>query len=85
MTRKTLESGAQGVVTTLLDDDANLERVTRGVLVSAEGTLRVTLTDETEGDYVEIPLAPNVVHPLFIKRLWSTNTTLTADQIFLFD
>ena len=53
----------------------------RGFVMGTAGILKVTTADGTD---IEIPdgvFAVGVIHPLRIKRVWSTTTT--ADEIYL--
>lgn len=68
-----------------LSDSKNLRRAALGLMIHAAGTVRVTLEEQTDGAYVDMPaLAVGVVHPLAIKRLWSTGTSVAAANIQLF-
>lgn len=55
-------------------DDANdIMMPTRGVYIGAAGNLRVLMVDGTEVTFTS--LAVGVVHPLQVRRVYSTSTT----------
>ena len=59
------------------NDSTDLSKTTRGIAISAEGTLRVMTL---QGDIVTIPqgaLAAGIIHPICVKRVYSTSTTAT--------
>lgn len=56
-------------------DSADLPQVIRGFIVGTVGDVKVTFIDDTQ---VTLPnMAPGVVHPGIIKRIWSTGTEPT--------
>lgn len=64
-----------------LSDTVESPRATRGVYVGTSGNLRV-LTDEDQ-DVIIPSLAAGVIHPLRIKKAFSTSTT-AANVMFVF-
>lgn len=57
------------------DDDNDLGRPCRGILVGVSGAVKVTLVGGTTG--VIPALAAGVVHPFSVLRVFSTGTTAT--------
>lgn len=58
--------------------DSDLTTYTRGICFATAGALRVTFVN---GDDVTFPsgaLAAGVIHPLAVKRVWSTSTTAAS-------
>lgn len=60
-------------------DTTDLTSFGRGILLSADGTVVVTLRDNVDGTNQTLVLSGGVWHPLVVKRVWSTGTdgTLT--------
>lgn len=58
------------------DDDADVARVTRGVICGGAGNLNCILADDTSA--VVIPVLAGIVYPLQVKRVLSTSTTATS-------
>lgn len=58
------------------DDDADVARVTRGVICGGAGNLNVILADDTSA--LVIPVLAGIVYPLQVKRVLSTSTTATS-------
>lgn len=60
------------------NNSVDLSTPTRGLSIAAEGDLRVlTINDET----VTVPegaLAAGIIHPICVKRVYSTGTTATG-------
>lgn len=48
--------------------------ITRTLYVCAEGSLRVTLMDMEDGQYVDYPTIHPGRHQLYAKRIWATTT-----------
>ena len=68
------------------DDSANIQiptglNGTRGLYVGVSGDVKVTLAGGTVATFKD--LSAGVVHPLSVKRVWSTDTTAT-DIVALF-
>lgn len=60
-------------------DGADLEEVTRSVMVAAAGDLRVTLRDHPVGEAITLPaLQPGYPYPFRIRRVWATGTSATG-------
>lgn len=60
-------------------DSADVTTVpSRGIYVGVAGNLRVTLADMADGAYVTLSNVPVGIHPLQVKRVWSTGTTATT-------
>lgn len=58
--------------------DSDLTTYLRGIAFATAGALKVTMVN---GDVVVIPsgaLAAGMIHPLRIKRVWSTGTTAAS-------
>lgn len=66
---------ARGGFTVTPSDTADLRVITRGLYVGTTGNLRVTLDNGDDVTFVTI--AAGIIHPLYVKRVWSTNTTAT--------
>ena len=63
---------------TITPADADLTTYTRGICFATAGILRVTFVN---GDDVTFPsgaLAAGIVHPLAVRRVWSTTTTAAS-------
>lgn len=75
-----LISGAEGGKVITPSNSADLEYVSRGILVATAGALKVTFAN---GDVEVIPyLAAGVIHSIRACRIWSTDTTATGIMIF---
>lgn len=64
------------------NDGADLTRATKGFSFAVAGTVKVTTA---QGDTVVITsgsLAAGIIHPLAVKRIWSTSTTATGIVAF---
>lgn len=48
--------------------------ITRTLYVAAEGSLRVTLMDMEDGQYVDYPTIHAGRHQLYAKRIWAATT-----------
>jgi len=57
------------------NDSTDLATVTRGLYVGITGDIKVTLAGGTTVEFGA--LAAGVVHPLRVKRVWATSTTVT--------
>lgn len=60
------------------NDSTDLDQYTRGISFSSAGTLKVTTI---RGDTLVFPqgaLSPGIIHPLGVKRVWLTDTTVTG-------
>lgn len=72
-----LEAPASHVSLITPSDTTDLTQSLRGIAFSAAGTLKVKTQD---GTVVTIPsgtLAPGIIHPIRIKRVYATGTTVT--------
>lgn len=57
-------------------DSTDLPARTRGLIVTAAGDVKVTFYD---GTTVTLPaLVAGVIHPVCVRRVWSTSTTATG-------
>lgn len=71
---------ARGGAAVTPSDDTDLATISRGILVGAEGAVKITTP---EGDELTIPLLiAGVVHPIAAVRIWATGTD-AADIIAL--
>lgn len=68
---------ASGAFEVTPDDNNDMAMPTRGIYIGAAGNLHVKMVDNTEVTFVS--LAVGVVHPLQIRRVYTTGTT--AGQI----
>lgn len=67
---------ARGAFAITASDSVDLARVTTGVYVGSTGNLKVTMEN---GDVVTFgSIVAGVVHPLRVKRVWSTGTTASS-------
>jgi len=80
-----LESPGVDVVIFTPDDNAPLPFVTRGIALAAESPLHVVMAEGETGDApgreVTIPtgfLAAGVIHPLRLRKIFNTGTTVTS-------
>lgn len=58
------------------DDNTDLSILARGIYVGTSGDVKVTMADGTTVTFGA--LAAGVVHPLAVKRVWSTGTDATG-------
>lgn len=75
--RAGLESPAAHAYLITPNNDVDVAEYTRGIAFATEGTLKVEMFG---GDIVEIPsgvLAPGMIHPLRVKRVYATGTSVT--------
>lgn len=75
--RASLESPASHLVLITPNNDADLTTNIRAIAFSTAGTLKVTTFG---GETVTIPsgvLSPGIFHPIRIKRVHATGTTVT--------
>ena len=71
-------SPARRITLVTPDDATDLARVSRGISFAVAGAIKVTTVG---GDTVVIPsgaLAPGVIHPLELTRIWAAGTTATT-------
>jgi len=59
-------------------DSADLPRVTRGIIITVAGTLKVDLVDGSTISFLSGSLAIGVIHPLAVRRVYSTGTGATG-------
>ncbi len=59
-------------------DTTDLPRVTRGIIITVLGTVKVTMADDSVISFLSGSLAIGVVHPLAVRRIWSTGTAATG-------
>lgn len=57
------------------NDSTDLFRPTRGLYVGASGDVKVTFVGGSQATFVG--LAPGVIHPFAVERVWATGTTAT--------
>ncbi len=73
---------AEHVALPSLSDSADLTYVTRGISFAVAGDIKVNTVG---GETVVIPsgaLAPGIVHPLRVSRIWSTGTGATGLVVY---
>jgi len=58
------------------DDNTDLSLLARGIYVGTSGDLKVTMADNTTVTFGSI--AAGVVHPIAVKRVWSTGTSASG-------
>lgn len=79
-----IQSIRRAVSNPTLSDSVDIGReVTRSVLCNAAGTVRVTLADAADGTFVDYVFNSAQRHPISIKRIFSTGTTVAAASIVL--
>ena len=61
-------------------DTANLEPVTRAILVAVDGAVAVEYIDGTQ--HVIPLLSAGVMHPIHVRKVLSTGTTATGVNVF---
>lgn len=64
---------AMGLETVSPSDSNDLPFLTRGLYVGTAGHVKVTMADGSVG--VLKSLSGGIVHPLSVRRVWSTGTT----------
>lgn len=74
-----LTSGAAGA----LSDTLNLKRPAVGLLLIAAGAIKILTDEDAEQTYASGELALGIYHPIRVKRVFSTGTTLTSAQFRL--
>jgi hypothetical protein len=75
--RSSLESPASHVFLITPNDGADLTTNIRAIAFATAGTLKITTLG---GETVTIPsgvLAPGIIHPIRVKRVYATGTTVT--------
>lgn len=73
---------AEHVALPSLSDSADLTDVTRGLSFAVAGDIKVNTVG---GETVVIPsgaLAPGIIHPLRVSRIWSTGTAATGLVVY---
>lgn len=76
-----IESPAQGAEAVTPSDTDELTSV-RGILIAGSGTLRVTLHAGDTIDFADGELSKGVIHPMRVRKVHSTGTTLTKIWVF---
>jgi hypothetical protein len=71
----TLSTPATDVATVVPSDTADLAHVSKALNAATAGTVRVTTE---RGTVADVFLAPGVVFPLRVRRVWATGTTATG-------
>ena len=80
--KESFQSAAVDLVVATLSDATNeAGGVSRGLLLDAAGT--IVFVTEKGTTVTMASLATGVVHPIRVKRVNSTNTTIAAGDIFL--
>ncbi len=67
--------GADSVVLVSPDNSNDLPAVIRGISFATAGALKITTLDGTTTTIPSGALAAGIIHPITIKRVWSTGTT----------
>lgn len=66
---------AKDIIAVTLSDTVDLTTPSRGIILAAEGAVKVTTVG---GSTLTLPaglLAPGIIHPLRLTRIWLTGTT----------
>lgn len=74
-----------GMAITPSDSDITFPRNAwnpRGISIGAEGTLHVLTFDDSELTYASGELATGVIHPISVKRVYSTGTNATGIKVY---
>ena len=64
------------------DDATDLANTSRGISFAAAGTLRVHMSDGVDITFPADSLAPGIIHPMRVDRVWDTGTTVTGIVVF---
>ena len=83
---KDVRRPGQKHLTVTLSDTADLAESSRGLLITTAAAIKLELVDDPAGTattYAAGELVVGVLHPLRVRRIWSTGTALTTAQIRL--
>jgi len=72
-----LSQSAKGAFSITPADGADLAKVTRGLYVGVQGDVKVDMANDTDTAVVFTDLAAGVIHPLAVRRVYSTDTDAT--------
>jgi hypothetical protein len=75
---RTLESPTTNGMSITPSDSVDLTTLPRCVTVAAGTTIRGTLVDMPDGQYLNFPVSPGVQQSRRFKRIWSTGTDCTG-------
>jgi hypothetical protein len=54
----------------------------RGISIGIVGTLHITTMDGSELTFAASELATGLIHPIAVRRVWSTGTTATGIKVY---
>lgn len=77
----TMGPAAAMAIGSLASDTIDLPRGVRALWISGTGDIRVTLADMPDGDHVTYTIGSTGRWVGFVKRLWSTGTTATVQNL----
>lgn len=70
--------GAQGAAVISPSDGTDLTTPLRGISFASAGALKLTMIDNSVVTIPSGALVAGIIHPMVIKRVWSTGTTATG-------
>jgi len=73
-----LQNPAERAFSITPNDSTDLTVPTRGICLAAAGDLKVTTLGGDTVTFSDGSLAAGVIHPLRVRRVWSTGTTATG-------
>ena len=78
MSDSILQNPAEGAFAITPNDSTDLTEPTRGICFAAAGDLKVDMLNGDTVTFTDGSLAAGAVHPLRVKKVYSTGTTATG-------